>query len=107
MALMRILKLQAAIPFTAFDASKMTIMDKDSTMVDYTTSFDTITNNYVFNFKKTDENVYRIQVLPEAFTDFFDEKMIRLILMLKPKKNQILVMHVFLWSMPPILLFFN
>lgn len=66
-------KITGSIPFTAFDASKMSIMDKDSTMVDYTTSFDTITNNYVFDFKKTDENVYRIQVLPEAFTDIFNE----------------------------------
>jgi hypothetical protein len=67
-------KITGSIPFTKFDASKMTIMDKDSTMVDYTTAFDTITNSYVFNFKKSEENVYRIQVLPDAFTDLFDEK---------------------------------
>ncbi len=67
-------KITGSIPFITFDASKMTIMDKDSIMVDYKTTFDTITNNYVFNFKKTEENNYRIQLLPEALTDLFGNK---------------------------------
>lgn len=64
-------KINASIPFKSFDASKMTIMDKDSINIDYTSSFDTINNNYVFSFKKTAENIYKIQVLPEGFTDLF------------------------------------
>lgn len=65
------LKINASIPFKSFDASKMAIMDKDSTLIDFTASFDTINNNYVYNFKKTAENIYKIQILPEGFTDLF------------------------------------
>ena len=43
-------KINASIPFKSFDPAKMAIIDKDSTSVDFTTSFDTINNNYVFNF---------------------------------------------------------
>ncbi|OEK09797.1 hypothetical protein A8C32_09805 [Flavivirga aquatica] len=62
------------IPFTDFDPSKATIMDKDSTNVVFTTRFDSLTNTYAFNFKKTEDNSYRIQVLPNAIVDFFDNK---------------------------------
>lgn len=65
-------KIFANTPFTTFDASKISIMDKDSTNVDFTTQYDSITNAYNFNFKKTEDNAYKLQVLPEAFIDFFD-----------------------------------
>ena len=52
----------------------MTIMDKDSTIVNFTSKFDTLNNNYIFNFNKTSENLYRIQVLPDAITDLFGNK---------------------------------
>ncbi|GAA4889133.1 Ig-like domain-containing protein [Flaviramulus aquimarinus] len=60
-------------PLVRFDDSKISLMDKDSTVVDFTSSFDTITNTYALNFKKTEENKYNIQILPEAFVDFFDD----------------------------------
>ena len=61
-------------PFVSFDNSKVSIMDKDSTDVAFTSKFDTITNTYALNFDKTEENAYKIQILPEAFVDFFDDK---------------------------------
>lgn len=67
-------KIWGSIPFKTFDASKMTIMDKDSTLVNFSSSLDTLNNYYAFNFKKTEENLYRILILPEAFTDLFDNK---------------------------------
>ncbi|GAA3570301.1 Ig-like domain-containing domain [Snuella lapsa] len=67
-------KIAGSTPFVAFDPSKVTIMDKDSTLVSFTTEFDSITNTYAFNFKKAMDNSYKIQVLPEAFTGFFDDK---------------------------------
>ena len=67
-------KINGSIPFKKFETSKITIMDKDSTMVDYSTAFDTINNDYAFNFEKVQENIYSIQVLPEAFTDLFGNK---------------------------------
>ncbi|WP_445955237.1 Ig-like domain-containing domain [Yeosuana sp.] len=68
------LNFNASIPFKTFDATKMTIMDKDSTIVNFTSKFDTLNNNYIFNFNKTSENLYRIQVLPDAITDLFGNK---------------------------------
>ncbi len=67
-------KIRGSIPFVHFDTSKVTLINKDSTKVDFTTVFDSINNSYVFNFKKTDDNSYKMMVLPEAFTDFFDNK---------------------------------
>ena len=61
-------------PFSNFDASKVTLMDKDSTDVTFTTDFDTIGNAYLLQFDKTEDNNYRIEVLPEAFEDFFGYK---------------------------------
>ncbi|WP_142784214.1 Ig-like domain-containing domain [Changchengzhania lutea] len=66
-------KISGNTPFSTFDASKISIMDKDSTMVDFTTDFDTLNNAYGLNFDKVVENNYKIQVLPEAFIDFFED----------------------------------
>ncbi len=62
------------IPFTAFDPSKISIIDKDTTAVSFTTKFDSITNTYGLNFDKTEDNNYKVQILPEAFEDFFEGK---------------------------------
>ncbi len=67
-------KITGNIPFVHFDASKINLIDKDSTKIDITSEFDSISNTYALNFKKTYENSYKILVLPEAFTDFFDTK---------------------------------
>ena len=80
-------KISGNVPFTAFDTSKMSIIDKDSTNVNFTTKFDSITNTYAFNFDKTKDNSYKIQVLPEAFIGFFDNKNDTLSYLLKTKKE--------------------
>ena len=67
-------KITANIPFSKFDKEKLTILDKDSVNVAYKTTLDTINNKYSFSFDKTENNKYYVQVLPEAFTDFFDNK---------------------------------
>lgn len=66
-------RISGNIPFVRFDASKINLIDKDSVNVSFTTEYDSINNAYSFNFKKTDENTYKMMVLPEAFTDFFDK----------------------------------
>ncbi|WNH13681.1 Ig-like domain-containing protein [Thalassobellus suaedae] len=65
-------KIRGSVPFMSFDDSKISLMDKDSLTIDFTTQFDTINNTYAINFKRTEANSYKIQVLPEAFVDFFD-----------------------------------
>lgn len=64
-------KITANIPFERFNKSLFTILDKDSTAVNYQAKLDTLTNEYAFSFTKTENNKYNIQALPEAFTDFF------------------------------------
>jgi uncharacterized protein (DUF2141 family) len=67
-------ELQANIPFQNIEESRVTILDKDSVTVAFTTVLDAIQNRYKFNFDKTEENSYKIQMLPETFTDFFGNK---------------------------------
>ncbi|WP_339894936.1 Ig-like domain-containing protein [uncultured Algibacter sp.] len=67
-------KVSGNTPLSNFDASKITLMDKDSTAVTFTTDFDTIGNVYSLQFDKIEDNNYRIEVLPEAFEDFFGDK---------------------------------
>lgn len=67
-------KISGSIPFVNLDPTKVSMMDKDSIPVDFKTSFDSLANTYAFSFKKTYENKYNISILPEAFTDFFDNK---------------------------------
>ncbi len=64
-------ELEANIPFISIDEKRITIFDKDSVNVDFTTKLDKYKNRYSFNFKKTESNVYKIRILPDAFTNFF------------------------------------
>lgn len=68
------LKVLGSTPFVEFDQSKVTLIDKDSSLVDFNTKFDTINNIYAFQFNKTEDNSYKMQILPEAFTGFFGNK---------------------------------
>lgn len=64
--------IEGSIPFTKIDEKKITILDKDSLQVSFKTAFDSIKNTYAFQFKKEESDTYRVQILPEALTDFFD-----------------------------------
>ena len=64
-------EISGSVPFQTIDTSKIYIIDKDSTEVAYTSAFDTIANTLALNFDKTEANTYNINILPEAFTDFF------------------------------------
>ncbi|MBQ0786397.1 MAG: Ig-like domain-containing protein [Oceanihabitans sp.] len=67
-------KLTANIPLVKFNEKQLIILDKDSVKVTFKTSLDTLSNTYSFAFDKTENNKYAIQILPEAFTDFFENK---------------------------------
>lgn len=64
--------LSGTIPFEKIDKSKISIRDKDSTLVDFKTAYDSLKNSYALKFNKTDANQYRIQILPNAVTDLFN-----------------------------------
>jgi len=59
------------IPFVNIDEKHISIMNKDSVNVDFTTSYDSLSNNFSLKFPKNESENYKIQILPEAFTDFF------------------------------------
>lgn len=67
-------EMEANIPFASIDESKIKIIDKDSTNVAFTTALEKFKNQYKFSFNKTEENTYKMQILPGAFTDFFGNK---------------------------------
>lgn len=80
-------KISANTPFVAFNDHLVNILDQDSTRIEFTHNYDSITNAYHLNFKKTEDNTYRIQALPEAFIDFFDHKNDTLNYVLKTRKE--------------------
>jgi len=61
-------------PIEAYNAKKITIRNIDSTLVKFKIKFDTINNTLGLNFNKTENTSYKIELLPEAITDFFGDK---------------------------------
>lgn len=78
-------EIEANIPLTKINKEKITILDKDSLKVDFTTSFDEFNNRYTIFFAKEEQERFRIQMLPETFTDLFGNKNDTLIYSLNTK----------------------
>ena len=66
--------LNSSIPLVQFDQSKISIRNKDSVAVDFTTDYDQFEQKLFLNFKKEELEKYKIQFLPGALTDFYDRK---------------------------------
>lgn len=66
-------KIIANVPFKTIDKSKITVK-KDSTSIPFKTELDTLKNVYSLKFDKVEESKYSINILPEAFTGFFNTK---------------------------------
>jgi len=58
-------------PIESIDVSKITVMGKDSVFYEKTAFLDKKKNVLSIFFDKKDEFVYKLDVLPEAITDFF------------------------------------
>ncbi len=67
-------KLNANNPLISFDAEKVIILDKDSTQIPATTFIDNRYNIASLVFDKQEDQLYSIQILPEAMTDFYGNK---------------------------------
>ena len=63
--------LEGTVPFVKINEKQVTILDQDSISVPFTTSFDEFKNLYSFKFEKKESDTYKIQMLPNAFEDFF------------------------------------
>lgn len=59
-------------PLMSFDSSKIKLIDIDSTMVDYQVVLDSIENKLNFDFKIKPGQNYKLELLPGAIIDFFE-----------------------------------
>ncbi len=64
--------IEGTTPFSKIDTTKIKLIDKDSTVVPYTVSYDSIFNRYTFPIEKQEGQQYNFTILPNAFTDFYD-----------------------------------
>jgi uncharacterized protein (DUF2141 family) len=62
---------QASTPLEIIDDSKISIIDKDSIAVEFSTEYDSILNQFRVPFKKEEGQKYTIKLLPGTFTDFY------------------------------------
>jgi len=67
-----IVEIEGSVPFKAIDIAKISLMDKDSLTVDFKTRLDSIQNRYVFDFEKKEDDNYKMELLPGALTDLFE-----------------------------------
>jgi hypothetical protein len=65
--------LETETPLVKFDKSKITLVNKDSTAVEYTTEYDEFDQKLYIDFKKEPSNKYSFTFLPGALTDFYEK----------------------------------
>ncbi|WP_367773058.1 Ig-like domain-containing protein [Flavobacterium sp. WC2421] len=65
--------LESSIPLIKFDNSKIKLIAKDSTAIDFTTEYDDFNQKLYFDFKKSPAEKYTISLLPGALTDFYEK----------------------------------
>jgi hypothetical protein len=64
------LKIESTLPITAVNDEYIQIFDIDTLSVPFTSSIDPNKDKVYLNFKKVQNDNYRIQILPNAITDF-------------------------------------
>lgn len=67
-------KILPNIPIENISESLITLFDKDTVAVEFSTVYDDFKNEIILNFEKQEEQKYRFTALPGAFTDFFGSK---------------------------------
>lgn len=65
--------LTSSIPLTKIDSSKISVTDKDSISIKYTTDYDVYNQKLVFKWNKEPEQKYKITLMPGALTDFYEK----------------------------------
>ena len=65
-------KIRANTPIINIASEKLQVMDKDSLVVAATLGIDTLYNIAKVIFSKEEDQIYKIQLLPGAFTDFYE-----------------------------------
>jgi len=65
--------LETETPLVKFDKSKISLVNKDSTAVDFTTEYDEFEQKLYIDFKKEPVEKYNLTFLPGALTDFYEK----------------------------------
>lgn len=65
---------EVSTPIEKIDASKIKLVKKDSTKVDFKTNYDELNQKLDFLFKKEPEEKYSLQILPGAIEDYLGKK---------------------------------
>ncbi|WP_095953934.1 Ig-like domain-containing protein [Flavobacterium sp. ACN6] len=65
--------LETETPLVKFDKSKILLVNKDSTAVEYTTEYDEFDQKLYVDFKKEPLEKYNFTFLPGALTDFYEK----------------------------------
>ncbi|MDX6180690.1 Ig-like domain-containing protein [Flavobacterium sp. Fl-77] len=65
--------LETATPLVKFDSSKIKLVNKDSTAVDFTTEYNEFEQKLYVDFKKEPSQKYNFTFLPGALTDFYEK----------------------------------
>jgi uncharacterized protein (DUF2141 family) len=65
-------ELTSSTPLTKFDKSKMSLTNKDSVAIEFTTDYDQFNQKLAFKFTKAPEEKYRLSLLPGAVVDFYE-----------------------------------
>jgi uncharacterized protein (DUF2141 family) len=63
--------LEGSVPFSKIDTTKINFIDKDSLKVAYKVEFDELYNQYKFPVALEEDGKYKMQLLPNAITDFY------------------------------------
>ncbi|NND25227.1 MAG: Ig-like domain-containing protein [Flavobacteriaceae bacterium] len=66
-------ELEGSVPFESVNEQLISIMDKDSILIKFNTSLDTLNNRLGIDFNKIENNNYKVRLLPGAVTDFFED----------------------------------
>jgi len=64
--------IESNIPLTKIDTSKIKLINQDSLAVPYKVVYDSIFNRYKFPFDKKEGQKYNFNMLPNTFTDFYE-----------------------------------
>ncbi|HWS59804.1 MAG TPA: hypothetical protein VN182_02645, partial [Flavobacterium sp.] len=65
--------LKSTIPLVKFDNSKITLINKDSVAIKFTTEYDQWNQELKFDFQKEPNEFYKLKILPGAMVDYYDK----------------------------------
>ncbi|MHA7056686.1 Ig-like domain-containing protein [Aquimarina sp. M1] len=66
--------LSSNTPIASVNEKLISLTDKDTTQVPFSVQLDKLKNEAVFTFERTEDNAYKMQLLPEAVIDFIGNK---------------------------------